>query len=249
MQLPAASAGAPPPYGLRPLQAPAHPPQVYHQQQLQQQHVMYVRPPPPQQMRNLKPAGSSAAWESADNTVAAVYPHVLISPAGPARNGPALRELGVTHVLNMAAEVPDVPAAGRNGRPLRVLRGNLQDNPFEELLRFIPVGVTFIEEARRTRGRALVHCAAGVSRSGAMMIAYAMYHEGLRVDAALARVRQYRPGVDPYNFMHQLREFEGQLERRGHYAYRQTCTARRIAFVPPPLMPGGGGSKSCCAVM
>ncbi|KAK8101139.1 dual specificity phosphatase (phosphoserine/threonine and phosphotyrosine phosphatase) [Apiospora kogelbergensis] len=54
--------------------------------------------------------------------------------------------------------------------------------------------------------RVLVHCLQGVSRSGAVVVAYTMRAAGLDYDAALGVVRKYRPAVSPNpGFADQLR--------------------------------------------
>ena len=58
----------------------------------------------------------------------------------------------------------------------------------------------------RLQPRVLVHCLQGVSRSGAVVVAYTMRALGLDYDAALGVVRQYRPAVSPNpGFADQLR--------------------------------------------
>lgn len=63
--------------------------------------------------------------------------------------------------------------------------------------------------AARRAGAVLVHCAQGMSRSGAICIGYVMWRERLSYDTALAHVQDARPVVSPNDgFVLQLREFE-----------------------------------------
>ena len=49
----------------------------------------------------------------------------------------------------------------------------------------------------QTTGTVLVHCAAGISRSASVVVAFLMWRQGLSYEAALARVRDKRPFVLP----------------------------------------------------
>lgn len=61
------------------------------------------------------------------------------------------------------------------------------------------------------RGRVLVHCMQGVSRSASLVVAYVMTSKGLSLADALATVQAARPVVLPNpGFLRQLEQFEGQ---------------------------------------
>ena len=67
--------------------------------------------------------------------------------------------------------------------------------------------VLFVENARRTNKRVLVHCVAGISRSPTLAMAYLMRSRSLTCDEAYKFVKQRRPSVSPnLNFMGQLFE-------------------------------------------
>ncbi|XP_028313951.1 dual specificity protein phosphatase 18-like [Gouania willdenowi] len=69
-----------------------------------------------------------------------------------------------------------------------------------------------IEETRRSGGRVLVHCNAGVSRSAALCLAYLMKHCGMTLLEAHTLLRSCRPIVRPnYGFWKQLIRFEMDL--------------------------------------
>jgi hypothetical protein len=66
-----------------------------------------------------------------------------------------------------------------------------------------------VDEAKNNGGRTLVACAAGVSRSATLVLAYLMKREGLSLPVACTLVRSVRPIVQPnHGFMWQLVEFE-----------------------------------------
>ncbi len=73
--------------------------------------------------------------------------------------------------------------------------------------------VAFVEKHRSAGRTTFVHCYQGVSRSGMVVAAYLMKQHGLKLDDALARIREKRPGVRPNQaFMELLREWGRELE-------------------------------------
>lgn len=81
-----------------------------------------------------------------------------------------------------------------------------------ELGKFFTDGVLFIEENRQ-KTNVLVHCFAGVSRSGAMVIAYVMKTQKKSFIEAMAYVQQKRKVVTPnVGFCKQLKKYEEELK-------------------------------------
>ncbi|KAG7270638.1 hypothetical protein CRUP_010933 [Coryphaenoides rupestris] len=69
-----------------------------------------------------------------------------------------------------------------------------------------------IESVRRSHGRTLVHCNAGVSRSAALCIAYLMKHQDQTLREAHTWLRSRRPIVRPNaGFWRQLIDYEREL--------------------------------------
>lgn len=74
--------------------------------------------------------------------------------------------------------------------------------------------VEFIESERAAGRVVFVHCRNGVSRSGMVVVAYVMAHNGLPRDEAMELVRSCRPGLRPNPaFMQLLLEWEQSLQR------------------------------------
>ena len=71
------------------------------------------------------------------------------------------------------------------------------DDPDERLAELLPGVVAFIDEARQ-RGRVLLHCVAGISRSPALAICYLHERHGLSLPAAWHRVRSRRTQAAPH---------------------------------------------------
>ena len=85
------------------------------------------------------------------------------------------------------------------------------------LKKYFPSSSEFIEEARKSGGKVLVHCWQGGSRSATLLAAYLMQYHGFTRDPALALMRRTRPVTKPSsNFMADLENFE--RSRREHEA-------------------------------
>lgn len=110
--------------------------------------------------------------------------------------------------------------------PPTYLAITIPDSPHAPLSAHLAQCIDFIDAARQRLGdqdpsdtsrsgaRVLVHCAQGVSRSGAVVIAYIMKDRGVGFNEALAFVREARPMVSPnYGFVSQVMGFGRELAR------------------------------------
>jgi len=61
-----------------------------------------------------------------------------------------------------------------------------------DMMQHFDIAFDVIEEARKSGGRALIHCIMGVNRSGALAVAYTMVHEQCGPITAAVSVRQKR---------------------------------------------------------
>ncbi len=112
-----------------------------------------------------------------------------------------LESLGITHVVNAAAEL-----RSNSGCHL-----NLEDTDVADLFD-LPVNVVdayhFIVDAVKNGGRVLVHCVEGKSRSSAVVLFYLVKSRRIHVDTALAELKLLRPLVKPNPvFLDQLRAY------------------------------------------
>uniref|UniRef100_A0A914I095 3-hydroxyisobutyryl-CoA hydrolase, mitochondrial n=1 Tax=Globodera rostochiensis TaxID=31243 RepID=A0A914I095_GLORO len=69
----------------------------------------------------------------------------------------------------------------------------LLDVPSDDLKKHFPRVQQFMRKAIEKKGKVLVHCNAGISRSSALVLAYIMRFEGHSLGDALVRVREQRP--------------------------------------------------------
>ncbi|KFV51246.1 Dual specificity protein phosphatase 16, partial [Gavia stellata] len=95
------------------------------------------------------------------------------------------------------------------------LRVPVNDSFCEKILPWLDKSVDFIEKAKASNGRVLVHCLAGISRSATIAIAYIMKRMDMSLDEAYRFVKEKRPTISPnFNFLGQLLDFEKKIKNQ-----------------------------------
>ena len=128
--------------------------------------------------------------------------YLFIGNQQEARNARLLKRLRITHVLNCAA-APGVDEAEGSALYDVEKTGVRSYHQFEArdndgypiLRRHFWAAKRFIDSARDSGGRALVHCELGVNRSGAICIAYLMLDQDMTLLQTLRLVKMERPVV------------------------------------------------------
>ncbi|XP_073336859.1 dual specificity protein phosphatase 16 [Pagrus major] len=93
------------------------------------------------------------------------------------------------------------------------LRVPVNDSFCEKILPWLDRSVEFIEKAKASNARVLVHCLAGISRSATIAIAYIMKRMDMSLDEAYRFVKEKRPTISPnFNFLGQLLDFEKKIK-------------------------------------
>ncbi|XP_028311616.1 tyrosine-protein phosphatase vhp-1 [Gouania willdenowi] len=122
-----------------------------------------------------------------------------------------LTSLGISYVVNVS-RCSLQPTFLPDSRYLRI---PIDDSLWADLLPWIPQALRFIDAALSSGASVLVHCAAGISRSAALAVAYIMYHLEMDLDHAYRFVKERRPSISPnFNFLGQLQHFQGTLSQR-----------------------------------
>ena len=169
-----------------------------------------------------------------------ILPHLLLGDKRSASSPFILQASGVTHILNVAGSL----GATDNGRALGegcYLQIHADDEEGYPMLRkHYDAASAFIRKARASGGKCLIHCQAGINRSGIIATAELMVDQRLPVVDAVKRAKSAR-GVILTNrsFQEELvafaREHEllGQMPDDVEPAEVEAAKSRR----PPPPPP------------
>ena len=109
-----------------------------------------------------------------------------------ARNKELLQERGITHILSLLDDFRRI----QRFEGFEYMQIEMPDAPNANILRHVPQALSFISNSLK-QGKVLVHCAAGVSRSASIVIAYIMIKNEYHFDTAKAFVRSKRSCIMP----------------------------------------------------
>jgi len=142
-----------------------------------------------------------------------ILPYLFIGNQRDAASRERLTELGVTHILNVTAHLP----LHFENDGITYLRLPASDSGSQNLKQYFSEAISFIENAKASKGKVLVHCQAGVSRSPTIVAAYLIARSSKTLCETFSFLKDRRPIVAPnINFMGQLLEFEqNSLSRSG----------------------------------
>ncbi|ELP90522.1 dual specificity protein phosphatase, putative [Entamoeba invadens IP1] len=148
-------------------------------------------------------------WKKFDKIVDRLY----LGSYANAHNKRFLLENKVTHILSVAPLKPVFPEL------FKYKCIDIDDSVLLDITPFINECISFIDEGRKCGG-VLVHCAAGISRSASIVIAYLMKTFRWSYETALNHTVKCRPIICPNSsFVKQLKEYENTLPKES-----STCT-------------------------
>ncbi|KAM9837923.1 dual specificity phosphatase 29-like [Aulostomus maculatus] len=142
-----------------------------------------------------------------------VWPNLYIGDAATAQNKPLLAHLAITHVVNAADGPLHVDTGPHFYRGTDILYHGVEATDCKDfdLSPFFYQTADFIHGALNQRGKVLVHCARGISRSAALVLAFLMIKEGLTIMEAVRTLRSHRNILPNLGFLKQLCELDSSL--------------------------------------
>lgn len=156
-----------------------------------------------------------------------VSPGIFLSDARNAHDIGKLRERSITHVLNCAGIPARGPRADYEEAGIQYCEIEAEDEEgYPMLSRHLKEARRFIQTCRIAGGRVVVHCMAGINRSGVIVCAEKMLSERMHVLDVVGEVRAARGNLClvTYTFQEEL-----------------VALARREGLLGPP--PGQDGCR------
>nr|XP_056718446.1 dual specificity protein phosphatase 16 [Euleptes europaea] len=140
-----------------------------------------------------------------------ILPHLYLGCQRDVLNKELMKQNDIGYVLNASNTCPK-PDCIPDSHFLRV---PVNDSFCEKIFPWLDKSVDFIEKAKASNGRVLVHCLAGISRSATIAIAYIMKRMDMSLDEAYRFVKEKRPTISPnFNFLGQLLDFEKKIRKQ-----------------------------------
>ncbi|GBP00334.1 Dual specificity protein phosphatase MPK-4 [Eumeta japonica] len=142
-----------------------------------------------------------------------IVPDLYLGNAAAACDRRLLSYLNMTHILTIQAR--RLPKSAHRDLNITCMFVKAHDSPDTYLLPYFPLTNKFIDEGIG-RGKVLVHCHYGVSRSATLVIAFLMRKYEMSFERAFSYVKYKRKFINPnHGFIIQLKEYE----RMGYDVY------------------------------
>ncbi|KAL9710445.1 hypothetical protein Ac2012v2_006745 [Leucoagaricus gongylophorus] len=153
---------------------------------------------------------AAAASKQSKDTVSVIIPSAIyLGPCSSASSTSFLTTHSINHVLSIGI----TPSPKVDGVTYHRLA--LNDSVTSSITSTMDSAINIINDALKSnkgRGRILIHCSAGASRSPTVVVGYLMKERGMSLKAALGHVVRARPQVSPnHGFLEQLKTLEQEL--------------------------------------
>jgi predicted protein tyrosine phosphatase len=131
-----------------------------------------------------------------------VYPGVFITDYFTSQNYEYLKSIGIKQILTIARELKQ-----HDHPDFVTMHISIDDSPMEDIKQHFAQSHEFIEKAPT-----LVHCYAGISRSGSIVVSYVIRSQKMNASEALRHCKRIRPKINPnYGFITQLIDYAEEL--------------------------------------
>lgn len=163
-----------------------------------------------------------------------ILPHLFLGDAKCARDMKRLRDLKITHILNAAGPAARGVDEDYKAEGIVTLEFDAEDEEGYQMLdKHLAPARAFIAAAKDAGGKCLVHCVAGISRSGVLVAAEAMLSERMSVLESVAHCRMRRSNAFLWNSSFQ-EQLVSLARSEGLLGPRPGETGSIVLEAPPP---------------
>lgn len=153
-----------------------------------------------------------------------ILKHLFLGSEIHASRKEVLERLGITSIVNVSSNIPNYFENTFDYKSIPV------DDTFNaDIGKWFEEAARFIDAVKNSKGRVLVHCQAGISRSATICLAYLISRYRLRLDEAYEYVKKRRSVISPnFNFMGQLLNWESE----SHLAEKKVSSSEVLLSSP-----------------
>lgn len=188
------------------------------------------------EQRDYSPRKTRGKFEA---VLSRILDYLYLGGQKPAMDRVALRETGITHILNCAG------GACRDYFPDEFVYKtyHIGDGVSEDITCLFYESLEFIEDAVRNHGKVLIHCHQGISRSSAFVICYLMWKNKWGFMQAHEFTKEGRDIANPNSgFIGQLLQWRNFLDEEKHKReirmFRVMRHSKNTLIVPKKVTPG-----------
>ncbi|XP_012671291.1 dual specificity protein phosphatase 26 [Clupea harengus] len=140
-----------------------------------------------------------------------VWPRLYIGDYDSAENRSELTVRGFSHIVNCAHSTRRGGPDFYKGMNITYMGIEAHDSPAYDMSVNFNKAANFIHKALNGRGKVLVHCHVGVSRSATVVLAYLMLKHNMTLVDAITTVKEGRGIIPNRGFLRQLIDLQIQL--------------------------------------
>jgi len=149
------------------------------------------------------------------NSFDEVYPGIVLGKADVAVDGPKLKDLGITHLVN-ASMGKKVNQTDTDDEFYKEFQIKFHGIPALDIFTFkmspyFEASAEFIDKALQENGKVYVHCKQGISRSATIVLSFLMHKRKMELKEAVTTVRGRRAIFPNDGFLKQLCYLNDQL--------------------------------------
>lgn len=134
--------------------------------------------------------------------------YLSIGSIGAAYNLSSLLSHNITHILCLSSL-----CRIKYPQQFIYLKIPIKDNSETNIFEILEPCFEFIQFARQSNGRILIHCFQGISRSATILCAYLMKYSNMTLEQSLQSIRDVRSIISPNPyFLLNLKKYERELE-------------------------------------